>query len=236
MALPMMAVEGLHKNFTLHRRERLNLSVLTDVSLSVYAGECLALSGPSGTGKSTLLRCLYSNYIAQQGRILLRHSGEWVDMAQAKPRKILAVRRYTLGYISQFLRVAPRVSTLDLVAEPLRAQGVAPNVARSRAERMLQRLRLPEPLWSLPPDTFSGGEQQRVNIARGLIAGFPVLLVDEPTASLDADNRAAVLDCVSEAKRAGTAILGIFHDDDARQALCDRTYDMVAAQPASCAG
>lgn len=236
METSMLAVRNLHKGFTLHQRDGLRLPVLAGVSLDVRAGECLALTGPSGTGKSTLLRCLYGNYHSERGSIRVRHCGSWLDLARAHPREILAVRRETLGYISQFLRTVPRVSTLQLVAEPLVARGVAPQDAQTRAADMLRRLRLPEALWPVPPDTFSGGEQQRVNVARGLIGGLPVLLLDEPTASLDPDNRAVVLECVREAKMAGAAIIGIFHDAEARDTLCDRAYDMTAARPETCAG
>lgn len=235
MTETVLTVRDLHKGFTLHLRDGLQLPVLAGVSLEVRAGECLALAGPSGTGKSTLLRCLYGNYRAQAGRIWVRHRGQWLDLARAPAREVLAVRRTTLGYISQFLRAVPRVATLDLVAEPLVARGIQPADARTRAADMLTRLHLPEALWSVPPDTFSGGEQQRVNVARGLIGDFPILLLDEPTASLDPDNKAAVLACIQEAKRAGTAVVGIFHDTDARDALCERTYDMTAARPAVCA-
>ncbi|MFO7859115.1 MAG: phosphonate C-P lyase system protein PhnL [Ectothiorhodospiraceae bacterium] len=236
MTQTMLTVRDLHKGFTLHLREGLQLPVLAGVSLAVRAGECLALTGPSGTGKSTLLRCLYGNYRAQAGSIQVRHRGERLDLARASAREVLAVRRETLGYISQFLRAVPRVATLDLVAEPLVVRGIRPVDARARAADMLTRLHLPQALWSVPPDTFSGGEQQRVNVARGLIGGFPILLLDEPTASLDPDNKAAVLACVQEAKQSGTAVIGIFHDTDAREALCDRAYDMTAARPAVCVG
>lgn len=231
MTETLLTVRDLHKDFTLHLRDGLRLPVLEGVSLEVRAGECLALSGASGTGKSTLLRCLYGNYRAQAGSIRVRHRGQWLDLAHAPARDVLAVRRETLGYISQFLRAVPRVATLDLVAEPLVAKGVPPADARSRAADMLTRLHLSEALWPVPPDTFSGGEQQRVNVARGLIGGFPILLLDEPTASLDSANKAAVFACIEAAKRAGTAVIGIFHDKDARDALCDRDYDMNAARP-----
>ena len=102
------------------------------------------------------------------------------------------VRRDTIGYVSQFLRTVPRVSALDVVAEPLVARGVDRDAARDRARELLARLNLPERLWALPPATFSGGEQQRVNIARGFITDHPILLLDEPTASLDANNREVV--------------------------------------------
>jgi alpha-D-ribose 1-methylphosphonate 5-triphosphate synthase subunit PhnL len=149
-----------------------------------------------------------------------------LDVAQAEPRQIIALRRETLGYVSQFLRVVPRVATLDVVAEPLLALGVAQERARARAAELLARLNIPERLWALSPTTFSGGEQQRVNIARGFAHGFPALLLDEPTASLDAENREVVLGLIEEAKARGAAILGIFHDEAARERVCDRLVDV----------
>lgn len=225
----LLDVEDLHKAFTLHLRGGLCRSILAGVSLRLHAGECLTLDGPSGAGKSTLLRCIYANYRADQGRITVRHDGHWVDLAANDPRTILAVRRQTIGYISQFLSAPPRVSTQEVVAEPLRAAGFPDELARARAAAMLERLDLPSDLCDVPPACFSGGEQQRVNIARGLVADWPVLLVDEPTAGLDAANRRIVLEAIRKARDAGTAILGIFHDEPARQALADRAYDMQTA-------
>lgn len=232
----VLAIDNLHKGFTLHLRDALHLPVLAGVSLRLRAGEGLALTGSSGTGKSTLLRCLYANYRADHGCIWVRHRKDWIDLSRAHPRTVLAVRRQTLGYISQFLRVVPRVSAQYLVAEPLIARGVDTEVALERARAMLERLQLPPALWKLPPDTFSGGEQQRVNVARGLIGGYSLLLLDEPTASLDPDNCAVVLAGVREAKQAGTAIIGIFHDAEARAAVCDRVYDMNRACPVTQVG
>ena len=218
--------EGLSKSFTLHLQGGVTLPVLHDVELAVAPGECVALAGPSGAGKSTLMRCLYGNYGAGAGRILLRHGGAEIDLAAADPRVMRAVRRDTLGYVSQFLRVIPRVATLDIVAEPLLARGVAPEAARDRATALLTRLNLPAKLHGLPPATFSGGEQQRVNLARGFAPRYPVLLLDEPTASLDAANRAVVIGLVEEAKRAGTAIIGIFHDAEVRERVADRLFEV----------
>ena len=222
----LLVARELHKTFTLHTQGGTRLPVLSSVSLAVQPGECIALTGPSGAGKSTLLRCLYGNYMPQAGEVLVRHRGETLDLVAAEPREILELRRTTLGYVSQFLRVIPRVATLDLVCEPLRALGIGPDVARSRAEELLRRLRIPEALWPLPPATFSGGEQQRVNIARTLIVDYPILLVDEPTASLDAANRGTVLELLGEARDRGAAIVGIFHDREARRAICDREFPM----------
>ena len=226
----MLRTEQLGKSFTLHLQGGLRLPVLADVALELHAGSCTVLSGPSGAGKSTLLRCLYGNYRAEGGRILLRHNGGWVDLAGADPRTVLAVRRDTLGYVSQFLRVVPRVPALDIVAEALTGRGGALDAAREAARAMLLRLNVPARLHALPPATFSGGEQQRVNLARGFLGGHPVLLLDEPTASLDAANRAVVIGLVREAKRRGAAVLAIVHDPDTREAIADRLFPVLPLQ------
>ena len=217
---------GLVKSFTLHNQGGLELPVLRGLDLAVAAGECIVLNGPSGVGKSTLLRALYGNYRVQQGHILVRHLGRVVDMATAQPRIVLDVRRRTIGFVSQFLRVIPRVATLDLVMEPLRRLGVDPVVAQERAESLLERLAIPRRLWALPPATFSGGEQQRVNIARGLVVEHPILLLDEPTAALDAANCNAVVELIAEARQRGTAIVGIFHDAAVREAVATRAVEI----------
>lgn len=222
---PLLEARGLAKTFTLHGRG-VTLPVFANVDLAVGAGECLALTGRSGSGKSSLLRCLYGNYTATAGHITVVHEGRRIDLAQATPREVLDVRRGTLGYVSQFLRTIPRVPAIDVVAQPLRQLGVDAEPARMRAADWLARLNLPERLWQLPPATFSGGEQQRVNIAHGLLAGHPVLLLDEPTASLDATNRAVVVDLIREACARGAAVVGIFHDEEVRDAVATRRLDI----------
>lgn len=220
----MIVVEGATKQFTLHHQGSVVLPVLSGVSLTVRAGECVALTGVSGAGKSSLIRMIYGNYLTQGGSIRVRHGEGWVTVSAGHAQEILALRRSSLGYVSQFLRVIPRVPTLDVVAEPLLALGTEREAARARAAALLERLRVPRDLWSLSPTTFSGGEQQRVNIARGFCHPYPCLLVDEPTASLDAENRRTVLALITEAKARGAAILGIFHDAEARAAVCDREF------------
>jgi len=222
----VLETRALAKTFTLHGRGGLQLPVFSGIDLSLQPGECLALTGHSGSGKSSLLRCLYGNYGASSGEVRIRHEGEWVSLSDAAPREVYAVRRRTLGYVSQFLRVIPRVSTLDIVADPLRRLGVGAEEARARAAQWLTRLNLQAHLWHLPPATFSGGEQQRVNIAHGMIADSPVLLLDEPTASLDADNRRVVVELIQAARAKGSAIVGIFHDDEVRDAVATRCLDV----------
>ncbi len=224
----MIQISGIAKTFTLHNQGGATIDVLESGTFDVAAGECVALTGVSGAGKSTLMRMIYGNYLASVGSIMV---GD-VDVVRAEPREILALRRHTLGYVSQFLRVVPRVPTLDVVAEPLLQIGTGPDEARERAAAMLSRVNLPERLWSLSPSTFSGGEQQRVNVARGFVHAYPALLLDEPTASLDGENREVVLSLIEDAKARGAAIVGIFHDEGARQRVCDREIDVSAFVPA----
>lgn len=222
----ILEVENLNKTFTLHQQQGVVLNVLKNISFNVQAGECVVLHGHSGAGKSTLMRTLYGNYLPANGSIRILHQGGMFDMVGAEQREIMAVRRETMGYVSQFLRVIPRVTCLDIVMEPALERGWSLEKARSRAQALLQRLNIPERLWSLAPGTFSGGEQQRVNIARGFMVDWPVLLLDEPTASLDDVNRQVVLDLITEAKQAGSALIGIFHDKAARDGVADRYIDM----------
>jgi alpha-D-ribose 1-methylphosphonate 5-triphosphate synthase subunit PhnL len=212
----MIAVRGLRKTFTLHNQGGVALPVLKGIDLDVRPGECVALDGPSGAGKSTLLKCIYANYRASGGSVRV---GD-LEVASASDQALLRLRSDTVGYVSQFLRVVPRVAALDVVAEPLHG---SPD-ARHQAEQMLLRLRIPMRLWGVPPATFAGGEQQRINVARGFIRPLPVLLLDEPTASLDADNRQTVVSLILEARERGCAIVGIFHDQKVREAVATRTF------------
>lgn len=226
-----LSVQNLAKTFTMHLRDGLVLPVVENVNFDVHPGECVVLGGPSGAGKSSILKMVYGNYGVDAGSIVIQHHGQPVDLAASDPRTVLTLRRDSLGYVSQFLRTVPRVSALDVVAEPLVIRGVDKGEAQGRARELLARLNLPERLWSLPPATFSGGEQQRVNIARGFITDHPVLLLDEPTASLDATNRAVVVAMIAEKKAAGVALLGIFHDEDVRSQVADRVVDVTAFAP-----
>jgi alpha-D-ribose 1-methylphosphonate 5-triphosphate synthase subunit PhnL len=237
---PRLAVRGLAKHFTLHLRGGARLQVLADTSLDVHAGECIALVGASGRGKSTLMKCLFGSYGADAGELRFESSAGPVDIAAASPQRMLELRRRDIAYVSQFLRAVPRVPALDVVAQRLLDGEPAPAsddledadheerlaVARRAAGALFGRLNLPPALWDLPPATFSGGEQQRVNIARGFVQPARLLLLDEPTASLDAANRRVVVELIAEAKARGAAIVGIFHDEEVRDAVASRCVEL----------
>ena len=221
-----LKIEKLCKEFTLHQQGGVHIPVLDNVDLEVNKGEAVAVTGPSGRGKSSLLKLIYGSYKATSGMISVFHDGAWVDAVNAEPRDMIVIRRQTIGYVTQFLRVIPRVPALDIVAEPLIERGTAPGKAEERAKDLLSRLNIPEKLWPLSPMTFSGGEQQRVNIARGFAAHHPVLLLDEPTASLDDENRDRVLTLIAEARAAGSAIVAVFHDESERRRACSREVSL----------
>ena len=218
----MINVQNVSKTFILHQQNGVRLPVLQRASLTVNAGECVVLHGHSGSGKSTLLRSLYANYLPDEGQIQIKHGDEWVDLVTAPARKVVEIRKTTIGWVSQFLRVIPRISALEVVMQPLLDTGVPREACAAKAARLLTRLNVPERLWHLAPSTFSGGEQQRVAIARAL-------LLDEPTASLDAKNSAAVVELIREAKARGAAIVGIFHDEAVRNDVADRLHPMGAS-------
>jgi len=231
--LPAIRVEGVGKSFTMHLQGGKRLPVMSGARLEVFPGECVVLGGPSGAGKSSLLKMIYGNYRCDEGAILIRDGDEVVDIAEAEPRRVLRLRQTTIAYVSQFLRVIPRVPALEVVAAAARDFGVAAAEAETRAKTLLAALNIPERLWSLPPATFSGGEQQRVNIARGFIADHPILLLDEPTASLDAANRAAVVRLIEAKKARGVALLGILHDEDVRDEIATRIVDITRFREAA---
>ena len=236
MTPPILAVSGVDKTFTMHLQGGQRLPVLRELAFEVHAGECVALGGASGAGKSSILKMVYGNYAVDRGSIVLRAQGRVIDIAAAGPRQVLAARRDAVGYVSQFLRCVPRVAALQIVAEPLLQRGVRAAEARDRAAELLARLAIPERLWALPPATFSGGEQQRVNIARGFVTELPLLLLDEPTASLDVRNREVVIELIREKLARGTAILGIFHDAEVRDAVARRVVSVeMFAAPAGAA-
>lgn len=228
---PAVSLANVSKSFVMHLQGGVSLPVMCDVTFAIMPGDCVVLGGPSGIGKSSLLKLIYANYRCDNGRILVRDAGEEIDIAAAEPRRIVRLRRSVIGYVSQFLRVIPRVSTLDIVMAAAREADEDKEQSEATARALLIRLNLPERLWSLPPATFSGGEQQRVNIARGFAGHHRILLLDEPTASLDALNREVVIGLIAEKKAAGTALVGIFHDQDVRDRVADRIIDITRFAP-----
>jgi alpha-D-ribose 1-methylphosphonate 5-triphosphate synthase subunit PhnL len=229
----VLEVRNAGKGFTLHLQGGLNLPVVGDVAFSAEKGQCVVLAGPSGAGKSSILKMIFGNYRCDAGEILVRDGESVTDIARAEPRQILKLRRTVMGYVSQFLRAVPRVAAIDVVAEPSGADPAEREEARARTAALLERLAIPQRLWQIPPATFSGGEQQRVNIARGFLPERPLLLLDEPTASLDAANRATVIELITEKKRRGTAIVAIVHDDEVRRAIADIEVDVTRFAPAA---
>ena len=231
MTAPVLSMQGVSKRFILHHQSGIELSVLDNVDLQVHRGECVVLDGSSGMGKSTLLKLAYANYKASSGSIqVLSSAGNVLEVTQASARELLQMRRETVGYVSQFLRVIPRVAALDVIATALTDGEVATSEAvagaRAQASVLLERLRIPKRLWSLPPATFSGGEQQRINIARSLIKPRALLLMDEPTASLDVANTHTVVQLIQEAVARGSAVVGIFHDPEVGANVATRRIDI----------
>ncbi len=222
----MLVTKDIARTFKTQDLDGHEIPVTQGLDLSVNAGECVVLNGPSGDEESTLLRMLFGNCTFQKGAIRVRHQGHWVDISLAGPQEILSVRKFTMGYVSHIIRVLPQVSALDIVAEPLLALGEDTEVVHDRARSLLTRLQVPEKLWSCVPATFSRSEQQRVNIARGFIADYPVLLLDEPTAFLDVQNAQIVADMILEATSRGVAIVGVLHNAELRKNVGTRVFEI----------
>lgn len=227
MSEVMISANGISKKFVMHQQNGAEINVFNNLKFDAESGKCLILAGQSGSGKSTLLRMMYGNYLSNSGELKIKAGDYWVDMVTATPRQIVALRKNSIGYVSQFLKTIPRVTTLNVVMQPALERGISQEDAQKRAENLLSRLNIPESLWHLAPSTFSGGEQQRVNIARGFMVSWPILLLDEPTASLDEKNRDVVLELIQEAKDNGSAIIGIFHDAYVRQKVGNRQFNVL---------
>ena len=218
----MIELNKITKKFTLHNQGRTNISVFKNLNLKINPGEIVALTGPSGVGKSSILKMIYGNYFFQSGEIKINN----YKIDHKDPRNIIELRKNIIGYVSQFLRVIPRVPTIEIVMEPLLEINSDQDEVREKAEKILLKLNIDKNLWNLSPLTFSGGEQQRVNVARGLIRNYQCLLLDEPTASLDNVNKDIVLNLINEKKDSGSSIIGIFHDEYSRKYLNAREIDI----------
>jgi alpha-D-ribose 1-methylphosphonate 5-triphosphate synthase subunit PhnL len=228
----LLTVHGLGKRFLLHRRHDAKLLTgCADVSFSLKPGEFMGIAGPSGAGKSTIIKCIYRTYLPSEGEIIYRtKDGRDIDLAAAPEREIISLRRSEISYVSQFLKVIPRVPAVDILAEQLAARGWRPDAARERAREYLQMMNIDESLWDTSPVTFSGGEQQRVNLARALITQPRLLLLDEPTASLDAETKKIVVQALLYLKKQGSTMIGVFHDTDAMRRLVDRVFTMTGGR------
>lgn len=222
-----LCVDTLHKSFTLHNRGGVKVQGFRDISFSLRCGQLLALTGPSGAGKSSILKTIYRTYLSDGGSVRFRRKdGSVVDLANCPENKILHLRRREIGFVTQFLKVLPRISALDAVAAPLIEIGCAVEEARELARTMLAKLGIRPELFELSPLTFSGGEQQRVNIARGIIAPKDLILLDEPTASLDEHSSEIVLSLLEDLKEQKIAMIGIFHDRRKIERIGDQVLEV----------
>ena len=223
----LLDIVNLHKRFEMHILNEKAIEALHQVSLRMEEGEIIGLTGKTGSGKSTLMKCMYRTYLATSGNIFFTTAqGGTIDLSTASEHEVLNVRRTEMTYCSQFLQVIPRVPALDVVASALVARGSSIDKGRELARKIFEVLTLPSELWDAYPATFSGGEQQRVNIARAIIARPRLLLVDEPTASLDLKTKDAVIDMLLELKSNGTSIVLITHDAHTLERMADRTLHL----------
>jgi alpha-D-ribose 1-methylphosphonate 5-triphosphate synthase subunit PhnL len=225
----MLKVTGLSKQFQLSLSHDMNVNPFQNLSFEIAKGKFMGIAGPSGIGKSSILKCIYRTYLPTSGEIIYdsAYYGP-IDLAKATEREISHLRKNEISYVSQFLKVIPRVSAVDIVAEKLLPSGLSIEAARLQAEEMLERLRIPRKLIQAYPATFSGGEQQRVNLARAFIVRPRLLILDEPTASLDKETKQSVLELLSEMKAQGTTMIGVFHDWDVMEQIADHILDLQA--------
>ena len=222
-----LEVKDLNKTFKVHTRGSIEVKGFENINLTVKNGEFLSLFGPSGAGKSSILKTLYRTYTTTSGSIIFtRDDKSNIDISSASESEILNLRKSEIGYVSQFLQILPRVSAVDVVSEQLIFKGESESISREKAKELLAYLSIREELFDLSPLTFSGGEQQRVNIAKGIIAPKSLLLLDEPTASLDKSNTMKVVEKLKDLKKQGVAMVGIFHDLEAMKKISDRIYEL----------
>lgn len=222
----ILAIEHLSKSFTIHNLNK-HIEALHDVSIALKEGEFVGITGKSGSGKSTVFKCIYRTYAPQQGCIWY-NSEEFgrINLAEAPERLIIYLRKHEIGHVSQFLNVMPRTTARELVTQAVLETGREQDYAEREAEKILTHFELDEDLWDSYPATFSGGEKLRLNIARAMVKRPRLLLLDEPTASLDNSSKLRVRELIEQLIREGTTMLGIFHDLEFMENLCDREYLM----------
>ncbi|GGB07302.1 phosphonate C-P lyase system protein PhnL [Puia dinghuensis] len=226
----IIEVHQLSKTFDLHILHDKQITALQHIDMTIREGEIIGLTGRSGSGKSSLMKCLYRTYLATTGEIRYASASGVIDLVKADDHAIIALRRQEMRYCSQFLSVIPRVPAVDVVAEPLLRTEKNKEEARARARTLLEMLGLPSGLWDAYPVTFSGGEQQRVNVARAIIAKPRLLLIDEPTASLDVRTKDVVIGLIRDLKQHGTSVLCISHDEYTLSTLADRRLHLQAGR------
>lgn len=230
--MTLLQVSNYAKQFTIHHLER-HIPVLGELSFTLNEGEFLLVRGPNGVGKSTLLRCLYRSYRPSAGKAIYNSEHGAIDLARAADVDMTFLRRTELGFVTQFLRPRPRATALELVAEPLAAIGQSKESAEKAASKLLETFGLKSALWSAYPTTFSGGEQQKVNLARALIRPRRLLLLDEPTASLDKETRGALADRLAELKAEGVAMIAVLHHPEDVSGLVDNELHLALPEAVS---
>ena len=224
--MSLLKIENLSKNFYLHSQGK-RINSCQNISFSVEKGEFIGIVGTSGAGKSTILKCIHRTYLPRQGEILYESNAYGlINLAEASEREILHLRKYEIGYVSQFLNVMPRTTAKEHVMSALIEMNEDPKRAETAAEEMLAYFKLPENLWDIYPNTFSGGERLRLNLAHTMVKHPRLMLLDEPTASLDNKTKLLVKDMLIRLKNKEKSMIGIFHDLEFMEGVCDSVFNL----------
>ncbi|MDI3477710.1 MAG: alpha-D-ribose 1-methylphosphonate 5-triphosphate synthase subunit PhnL [Epulopiscium sp.] len=222
----IIKIENLSKFFELHNLGKY-IKACQNISFTLHEGEFIGITGKSGSGKSTILKCIYRTYLPKGGCIWYRSKLYGViNLAKASDRQIIHLRKKEIGYVSQFLNVMPRTTAREIVQKAVLDIGYDIDYAKEEAENMLSHFELDQELWDTYPNTFSGGEKLRLNIASAMVKKPRLLLLDEPTASLDNESKKLVKVLLEKLKAKGTSMIGIFHDLEFMEGVCDREFNM----------
>ena len=222
----ILEIQNLSKKFYLHEQER-QIKSCQNINFAVEKGGFIGIVGTSGAGKSTVLRCIYRTYLATSGSVWYDSLAFGkIDLVKAKEREIIQLRKAEIGYVSQFLSILPRTSARNYVINGAQEAGFSYAEASQKAEEMLRYFKLGENLWDLYPNTFSGGEKLRLNLAHAMVKAPRLLLLDEPTASLDNNTKILVKELLMKMKAEGTSMVGIFHDLEFMDGLCDKVFNI----------